>query len=303
MNRLSILVVIAVLIHSGCVFGQTFPKLTIINTNAEVSYDLSAQMYTYVYRLKNDHGNTGSIESFHIDISRDSNSIMYDTVGLRFSNALYATWFQRDYAELASRVVPVGFPALPSSYWMALLSPHFLTAGFYKDTLFVLPGDSISLVLMSRALPGIRNFAVECAFDPYALFPEVPDSVEPPYSMAEIDSIEESCNYHGTTVGPVAPRSPLDSLAFLDTLRSYSARAFSLGWISNQAIADKYKTLFDSVKTQLSRGNAQKARATLDAIMVRARGDAGSALTSEAFALIYFNAKYLSDISRKSSSK
>jgi hypothetical protein len=293
MNRLPAFIVIILWIHSGCVFGQTFPKLNNVTTNAQVSYDPSTQMYTYVYKLKNDQGNTGKIDAFRIDISRDSNSIMYDTVGLRFSDALYATWFQEDYAELASRVVSVGFPALPSSYWMAKLSPHFLTASFYMDTLYVLPGDSTSLVLMSKAIPGIRKITVGYDFELYALFGVLPDTSEPLYSSTEIDSIEESGKYHGVTVGPVAPHSPLDSLAFLDTLKSYVSQSGAVGWITSHETEMRYSTLIDTAKAQFQQGSRLKARLTLDRIVANTELDNAGALSSEAYALLKFNCEYL----------
>ncbi len=105
-----------------------------------------------------------------------------------------------------------------------------------------------------------------------------------------------SNSFRGITVGPEDSPSPFDCMNFSDSLRSYINQSRTLGWIKDQPTADKYSALVDSAKAQLQRTDSASALATLDTAMQRSIQDSSSSLTSEAFALIYFNAQYLAGL-------
>jgi|GEM_PF-2261729 len=89
-------------------------------------------------------------------------------------------------------------------------------------------------------------------------------------------------------------RIPFDDLDILDSTKSYATQSRALGWIRDQPTANKYSTFFDSTKAQLQRVDSASALATLETVLQQSVQDSGSSLlTSEAFALIYFNAQYL----------
>ncbi|MDI6804810.1 MAG: hypothetical protein QME58_13400 [Bacteroidota bacterium] len=97
----------------------------------------------------------------------------------------------------------------------------------------------------------------------------------------------------GITIGPMIVNLPFDGLNFLDTLNSYTTQSRTLGWITEQSTAEKYTTLFDSAKSQLQRNAIRATRATLDTVLANANRDSSGYLSSEAYALIYFNTEYL----------
>ncbi len=275
------------------VFGQDYPRLSIVKVTVQVSLDTTKQMYFYSYKLKNDQNNNGSISKFRIDISRDSNTVAFDTTGLQFANPFIETLFRMEYHSLAPRIVPVGFPNIPSIYWDAGIAPHFMAASFDNETTFVASGDSISgLVLMSKALPGIRKCRVEPDFDVYEWFPSEEDTTST-LSVMQMDSIRQAINFYGFTVGPTAPHIPFDPIGFLDILISYSTRSRTLGWVKNQNVANKYIGLFRRTKSDVQRNNYTSAVSRIDSVLQAIPQDSVSQFTSEAYALLKFNTEYL----------
>lgn len=97
----------------------------------------------------------------------------------------------------------------------------------------------------------------------------------------------------GYTLGTSDTTQPSVSSYVLDSLKSYVAQSRSLGWIASQSSADTYARFIDTAKAQLQRNDSLSARRALDSIMQHAVADSASVLTSEAFALIFFNAQYL----------
>jgi hypothetical protein len=103
------------------------------------------------------------------------------------------------------------------------------------------------------------------------------------------------------TIVPVAPPEPFVATAFLDTLTSYKHQAFALGWIKNQGIVQSLDAKLDNAKRQLQRNNTTAARNTLQAFLNEVEAlwkdeehpYGGKQITSEAYALLKFNAEYL----------
>jgi hypothetical protein len=183
-------------------------------------------------------------------------------------------------------------PDMPTDgppYWVSWTSP--------KENM-IKPGNKlIGLELETRLLPGITDYYAE-GYDPPPSFPEgmAPDSI-PGYD----DLTPYGPGIVGKTVGPVLPPTPFVALAFLDTLTSYKHQAFALGWIKNQGIVQSLDAKLDNAKAQLNRNNKTAARNTLQAFLneVEAlwKGEehpyGGKQITSEAYALLKFNAEYL----------
>jgi hypothetical protein len=143
---------------------------------------------------------------------------------------------------------------------------------------------------LSSGLPGIVAYYAE-GDGPTPYFDEGQATDEP------IPGYDDLTPYGpgvvGRTIGPVLPPSPFVPLNFLDTLTSYTAQSRSLGWIKDQATADKYSGYFASAKTSLQQNNASAARSTLQRVLQDANVDSTSNLTSEAYALIRYNTEYL----------
>ena len=85
----------------------------------------------------------------------------------------------------------------------------------------------------------------------------------------------------------------LDSLAFIDTLITYTDSSYALGWIKDEQTRDKYDNYFNTAKTYLEQNNNNAAKAELKNVLTDCNTDSSSVLTSEAYALLYFNTDYL----------
>jgi hypothetical protein len=146
-------------------------------------------------------------------------------------------------------------------------------------------------------LPGITDFYAEGHHDA----PNFPEGMAPDSIPGYDDLTPYGPGIVGKTVGPVLPPTPFVALAFLDTLISYKHQAFALGWIKNQGIVQSLNAKLDNAKAQLNRNNKTAARNTLQAFLneVEAlwKGEehpyGGKQITSEAYALLKFNAEYL----------
>ncbi len=107
----------------------------------------------------------------------------------------------------------------------------------------------------------------------------------------------------GKTLGPADPPNPFVPVAFIDTIASYKHRAFALGWIKNRGIVQSLDAKLENAKRQLQRNNTTAAKNILQAFLneVEAlwkkenqrRNPQGVQITSEAYALLKFNAEYL----------
>ncbi len=209
------------------------------------------------------------------------------------------TLFKRYYPPAINAVESVGFPQLPSLNWDVAIA-HNSVASFGVDTLLPGPGSSVNgFTMMSKALPGIRAFTAYPDFNVYEFYPDIDqdttatqDSI---YNVitSYVDSMQNAVNYHGWTIGPTAP--PLDSSAssWIDTLISYKHQALSLGWIDNQGVASSLDSKLDNARNRLVAGDTAAARNILNAFVNEVEAQNGKHLTSEAYALLKYNAEYL----------
>ncbi len=313
MRRIGLILFPLILLLGGEVFAQNnigawiiqnglstdYPCLYIVTLGGVVSDNVSDGYFYYIYTLTSGGTNRGDIWTFEIDISRQPRSVAYDTLGLRFTNKFEQNLFRRYYPGAENISVPVGFPTLPNRYWTADIE-HDTVASFNVDTLLPGPGSSVSgLVMMSKGLPGIRAFTAYSYFDVGKYTPDIDadttaalDSI---YTAVGnyIDSMATNVNYSGWTIGPTAPPSNFDGSSWLDTLTSYATRSLSLGWIKDQATADKYLGYFASAKMSLQQNNVAAARLTLQQVLQDVNTDSTSNITSEAYALLRYNTEYL----------
>ena len=250
-------------------------------------------MYFYTYDLYNDSANRGNIETFQIDITRDSLSSDIDTIGLRFAGSDYfENDFRGSYPKLASRIVPTGFPSLPSG-WQPMWGIYPEASLSLYDKEFE-PGSTVNgITLMSKGLPAIRSFVVIPDFEVDEFFPNQDDTASANIGLPPIDSIREAVNYRGRTIGPSAPPKLFVPAVFLDTISSYISQCRALNWIKNQNSANIYHGYFTSAQLKLKSNNVSDASSILNTVLFQENADSASNLTSEAYALIKYNTEYL----------
>ena len=95
------------------------------------------------------------------------------------------------------------------------------------------------------------------------------------------------------TISPNDLLGPFIPLKFIDTLITYTDSSYALGWITDEQIRDKYDNYFNTAKTYLQQGDSSTARAELQNVLTDCNMDSSTVLTSESYALLYFNTEYL----------
>lgn len=306
MKKKIILLIIAcaiLLLNGYKVDGQELPYLRDLSVQATVNFNPNTGIYTYSFSINNGHSSNGKIDELEIDISRDSQSISYDTVGLQFAKTWMEGSFQRMYPKLAHRIVPVGFPAVPPS-WDGLIGIDG-TAAFFTAERDILQGQTLSgFVMSSKGLPGVRRFIAHPYYDPNDYYPSIDDvSVEEAAKIvAQVDSDMENIAFKGKTLGPTAPPADFKPIEFLNYIINMKHEAFTLGWIKNKGIENSLDAKLDNTKKKIEQGNTQAAKGILNAFIneVEAQGcesydncTEGKHLTPEAYALLKYNVQYL----------
>jgi hypothetical protein len=266
--------------------AQDLPFLYKVNVTTKVCLSNTQGYYNFYYNIENTSQNKGSVGSFGVDISRDTASLDLDTIGLVFARPSMVKNFNHMYPVIKQRIVPFSFFSLPR-YWDAELGG--ITSAFaFPDTLFILPGQAVGgIAIMSRGLPSIRSFVVEPEFNDDAYYGDQTPSPEVQ------DSIRNIINYYGTTLGPQSPPKNFIPTAWCDTISSYISQSQMLSWIHNQTTENKYLGYFTTTKAQLQDNNIAAACTTLQTVLNNANADSTSKLSSEAYALIRYNAEYL----------
>ncbi|HUI30830.1 MAG TPA: hypothetical protein VLX91_11475 [Candidatus Acidoferrales bacterium] len=345
MNKKNLAILVLLACGSLCSQGQELPLLKEVQVKCAVSFQQQNGMYYFTYDVRNDLSSVGNIIMFNIDISTSQNSIQYDTSGLRYrDDGFTEKIFQNDYPVIKGKIVPVGFPSMPL-HWFAGVGTD-LAAGFGGDSRnWIKPGSALGgFVIMSKGLPGIRSFVAIPDYDPTKYFPD-PDEY-PESDTVNIDSVRESLNYYGKTLGPTAPPLDFSASSWIDTLISYKHQSVTLGWLKedkthkqdcdeimngrdwykkgdfekfgkwnptndwdfdrdwNNGIVEVLDRRLDRAKTELSKRDSVGARRDLQIFVMEVEllnnlskklEDRKQApiMTSEAYALLKYNAEYL----------
>ena len=159
-----------------------------------------------------------------------------------------------------------------------------------QDAIF--PGESISISFSSPGLPSIMTYYAESYALP--LTTDENDSLHAlGYTDKQIMPRWEDDSYKNLTVAPNTDLLKLLPLILLDTLINYTTQSRTLGWITNQATTDKYSNYFTTAKTLITFGHNDSGRDTLQTVITNAINDSTNNITSEAYALLRFNAEYL----------
>jgi hypothetical protein len=276
-----------------------YPFIWNVTSRVSVTCDSAASMFYYYYSFVNDSANRGGIEAFKIVIWRNaSTTTEFDTTGLRFTTKFAKSEFQTDYPRLRPWIVPVGFPQLPSGWDGELFGnyPYAAITTIYEP---LKPGKAVSgITLMSKGLPGVREVIVEPRFDEDLYYPMeegAPAGEEDSLHAItlKVDSIRQAVIYHGLTIGPWAPPAKFEPLIFLDTLISFVHESQALGLIPSKQEADRFISIFSLAKSDIENADIEGADSRIDSILVDLRDARTSRLSTEAYALIRYNAEYL----------
>jgi hypothetical protein len=159
-----------------------------------------------------------------------------------------------------------------------------------SDNANIKPNNSLSgFGFLTRYLPGITDYYAEGDHP----IPSFEYGMAPDFIPGYDDLTPYGPGIVGKTVGPVLTPDPFIALAFLDTLASYKHQALDLGWIDNQGIATSLDQKLENIKKQLEKGKTKQAINMLNAFLNEVEAQKDKHLTSEAYALLKYNAEYL----------
>ncbi|MDZ7806090.1 MAG: hypothetical protein U5K71_03125 [Gracilimonas sp.] len=100
--------------------------------------------------------------------------------------------------------------------------------------------------------------------------------------------------YYEKTIGPSSNSTDLSKEILLKRLNSYvSISCNELGWITNQGICNSLEVKLRNVERYLENEKPKQAANALNAFLKEVEAQKDKALSSEAYALLYFNGQYL----------
>jgi len=280
---------------NGIQYADTLEPSTKIDptVSCTITFDATAGLYNYVY-----------------------------TVGLLPSSQQYLLSFS------VAHTAEILLPLKPNATWMMLAWNQQLwswsnslvnPSGLRPDTTNIAPGESLGgFSFRSTGLPTIvkayfSGNAVSLAF-----------TGEPPSLMQELLAplrVFPNDQVIKSTLGPTNPPTPFNGLTFLDTLISYKHQAVTLGWLKSKrdgdcdddekpddGIVGNLDKRLEKAKKELIKGDSVKARKELEKFVkkverLRKRSEEAENknksdqvdMTSEAYALLKYNAEYLID--------
>ena len=229
-----------------------------IYVNANVEFNPATQTYRYSYKVTSTKNSLQNVWSFSVECK--------DSIG-----------------SISS---PKGWGAGMYSY-----IPVLDWAGDPYHDRVIKPGETVGgFSFQTQGLPGIvkcyaegyielfvfSNFESECAEEAGPILPHP----------------IENC-VSGNTVGPTAPPEAFEPLSFLDNLISLKEQVYSLGWINNKGILNSLNQKLEAAKKNIQKGKINTAKNILNAFINEVEAQKEKHLSSEAYALLKFNAQYL----------
>ncbi len=276
--------------------GEILPVLKNVQVKTRVTHDASG-IFRYFYEITNSESNTGEIWLVNIDITRPAGGIELSSEGITNGPR-----FLRHSSEIA--VSRIGVPLVP----VGLFSPPNWTSGITvrgtagwgssDDPFMIRPGQSLSgFEMTSRGLPGIRSIMVE------PFFRQTPVDEATDEDVERIKAIEKAIVITLKTVGPKAPPQNFVPIEFLNYLISLVHDSRKLGWITRDGAQHSLLAKLINAKRKLEEGDAKVAKNMLNAFLNEVEATAcqefscpgNKPLTSEAYALLFFNGQFLFD--------
>jgi hypothetical protein len=242
--------------------------------NAKVIKSANDTLY-YYYSVSNDLNSSQNIKKIWLKIDVDSLYASFATVD---KDWLVGGNHEEMLQVFQENIFPEGATKEKLlSGEMNFLSP----AG-------IAPGDSVSgLYVHYVSLPIISNYYLQS--DSKKI-----NSADDPALQHQIfiQNLYDN-SVSGKTVVPIKIPHPLIPLDFLDSLKNYNSQSYGLGWVQTQETRDKYNNYFTNAKNYLNQNNTAATKSELQLVLNECNTDSSTVLTSEAYALLYFNTEYL----------
>ena len=126
-----------------------------------------------------------------------------------------------------------------------------------------------------------------------------PDEIEGPFGKLEnlIDSVFSLSNgVKDITLGVWNPDSLLEAESFTDTLETFRFRSCEeLGWANDTTVCGQFEDQLSEVKAALQNQDSVQSANLLAEFIALVEQEKETSLTSEGYALLFFNAEYLAE--------
>ncbi len=228
---------------------------------------------------------------------------------------------------LEKQVIPVGArPPLghPFPGWTAAIAVMGTVSWGGSDENLILPNQTLGgFILTSYGLPAIRDVLIQPTYiatkeDILQMGVSEDEYIEKTWEV--LDKFYKSIAFQGKTIGPTAPPADFKPIPFLDYIISLKHEAFNLGWIVQGRDDDKGKyddkekgimksldKKLEKAKAELVKGDTKEAIEKLKSFIHEVEAlykedkedkhkrekEGHSHITSEAYALLKYNAIYL----------
>lgn len=266
-----------------------------------VSHDRKTGIFTFDYRATNPLVNNGHIYMIALDLSRGPLDAVLSRAGL-VNGPRYLFNLSEDAFQQVP-MVPVGISA-PEGWVPALgttrgNAPRGLAMwGALNETSTIIPGQiRDGYRLTSYGLPGIRTVEIRPDID----WDNLPDEF---FGDAEKSrALEESLLFRTSSVGPTAPPQNFVALEFLNYLISLLQDSRQQRWIKVDGVHQSLLAKLINAKRKLESGDTAVAKHLLNAFLNEVHAVSCSRftcpgnkpLTSEAYALLFFNGQFLQE--------
>ncbi len=256
---------IIVLLFGGIAYGQNTDSLIAYPNSDKIEVIINAEInkneekFEYNYLLENSVLSEQNIYSFLLEISPNVHSLKSPNLwGGNISNVRkkVVSWGSRDT--------------------LADLKPSELLSGFS---------------FISEGLPGIFDYFIRgfVEIEPVAY------GQAPPLSMTTGSDIFEN-SVNGLTISPWIPDPSISLISFTDTLETFRHRSCEeLEWVTDAGVCIELEDGLSEVKANLQAGDSLSAANALKRVIDLVEAEKETSLTSEGYALLYFNAQYLGE--------
>ncbi len=278
--------------------AQTLPvPLRAAGAKAVVTKDSGSGIFRFQYRIANPAVNQSQVNAVEVDLTLGPSDARLSREGLVNGPDYGEPTSEANFQQVP--MVPVGMTG-PTGWIFGLGITPEATQGYAswgsRDEPFRLsPGQVLTgFGLTSYGLPGVREARLKPAID----YDDLPDEYADPDKVAEL---VRSLFFRTKTVAPKAPPANFVPLEFLNYLIALLHDSRQQGWVKVDGIHQSLLAKLLAAKRHLEAGRTEPARNEVQAFVNEVSGAScqdfscpgNKPLTSEAYALLFFNGQYL----------
>jgi hypothetical protein len=203
------------------------------------------------------------------------------------------------YSKTGAEIVTQERPAVPvgSSAPKGWMCGYGMRAGYStatygwsagEDPTTIKPGASSEFSLTSYGLPAVREILIEPDINLERLPEEYKENLEKTIALTN------KVKWLGKTIGPKAPPKIFSLSQAIVDLKSLLTEAAELKWLQDKnSWRQSIEAKLDAAKKKLDLGDKKSASNILNALLSEIDAQKNKQLTSEGYALLYYNVKYL----------